>query len=69
MNTIYGLYLKDIEPHPSGKWAVSLEDYPNQTYPAFITGASTLYPSSVVSKIVGELFQLTDQNKPMLFSG
>jgi hypothetical protein len=66
-NTLYGLYLKDIEPHPSGKWAVSLEDYPNRTYPEFITGASTLYPSLIISKIVQELFYMIDQNKSILF--
>jgi hypothetical protein len=66
-NTLYGLYLKDIEPHPSGKWAVSLENYPNRTYPEFITGASTLYPSLIISKIIRELFQMIEQNKPILF--
>jgi hypothetical protein len=66
-NTLYGLYLKDIEPHPSGKWAVSLEDYPNETYPEFITGASTLYPSSIINKILQELFSMINQNKSILF--
>ena len=66
-NTLYGLHLKDVEPHPSGKWAVSLEDYPNQTYPEFITGASTLYPSLIISGMVRQLFQMIHQNKPILF--
>lgn len=66
-NTLYGLYLKDVEPHPSGKWAVSLEDYPNRTYPEFITGASTLYPSLIISGMVRQLFKMIHQNKPILF--
>lgn len=66
-NTLYGLHLKDVEPHPSGKWAVSLEDYPNETYPEFITGASTLYPSMIISSMVGQLFRMVHQNKPILF--
>ncbi len=67
LNTLYGLYLKDIEPHPSGKWAVSLEDYPNKTYPEFITGASTLYPSLVINQLVQELFHMINQNKSIFF--
>jgi hypothetical protein len=66
-NTIYGLYLSDIEPHPSGKWAVSLEDYPNRTYPSFIIGASTLYPSLILSKIVERIFHLIEENKRIFF--
>ena len=66
-NTLYGLYLKDIEPHPSGKWAVSLQDYPNRTYPEFITGASTLYPSSVINLLVQKLFHMINQNKSIFF--
>jgi len=66
-NTLYGLYLKDIEPHPSGKWAVSLQDYPNRTYPEFITGASTLYPSLIINNILEELFSMIYQNKSILF--
>ena len=66
-NTLYGLHFKDIEPHPSGKWAVSLEDYPNETYPEFITGASTLYPSVTISRIVQQLFHMIHENKPILF--
>jgi hypothetical protein len=46
---------------------VSLEDYPNQTYPAFITGASTLYPSLIIQKIVQELFSMINQNQSILF--
>ena len=65
--TLYGLYLADIEPHPSGKWAVSLEDFPNRTYPAFITGASTLYPSGVIPPIVDRLFQMIDRNQSIFF--
>jgi len=67
LNTLYGLYLKDIEPHPSGKWAVSLEDYPNRTYPEFITGASTLYPSLIINNILEELFSIINQNKSIFF--
>jgi hypothetical protein len=66
-NTLYGLYLKDIEPHPSGKWAVSLEDYPNRTYPPFIIGASTLYPSSVINSLVQRLFHMINQNQSIFF--
>jgi len=66
-NTLYGLYLTDIEPHPSGKWAVSLTDYPNRTYPSFITGASTLYPSLIINKIVQRIFDLVEENKSILF--
>jgi len=66
-NTIYGLYLADIEPHPSGKWAVSLTDYPNQTYPTFIIGASTLYPSLIINKLIERIFYLVEQNKPIFF--
>lgn len=66
-NTIYGLYLADIEPHPSGKWAVSLTDYPNQTYPTFIIGASTLYPSLIINKLVNRIFNLVDENKSIFF--
>ena len=65
--TLYGLYLADIEPHPSGKWAVSLEDFPNRTYPAFVTGASTLYPSGVIPPIVDRLFQMIDRNQSIFF--
>jgi len=67
LNTLYGLYLTDIEPHPSGKWAVSLIDYPNRTFPSFVLGASILYPTSVINQIVQRIFQLIDQNKPTLF--
>jgi hypothetical protein len=66
-NTLYGLYLPDIEPHPSGKWAVSLTDYPNRTYPSFITGASTLYPSIIVNKLVEKIFQFVEEDQPILF--
>ena len=66
-NTIYGLHLKNIEPHPSGKWAVSLTDYPNQTYPEFITGASTLYPSVIINQIVDKIDHFIEQNKSILF--
>lgn len=67
LNTIYGLHLKNIEPHPTGKWAVSLKDYPNETYPEFITGASTLYPSIILDKILYELFDMINQNKSIFF--
>ncbi|CAF0785598.1 unnamed protein product [Adineta ricciae] len=66
-NTIYGLYLADIEPHPSGKWAVSLTDFPNRTYPTFIIGASTLYPAIVVPKLVDSVFSLVEQSQPIFF--
>ena len=66
-NTMYGLYLTDIEPHPSGKWAVSLADYPNRTYPSFITGASTLYPSNVIDKLIEKLFYWVEQNQSTFF--
>ena len=66
-NTMYGLYLSDIEPHPSGKWAVSLADYPNRTYPAFITGASTLYPTGLISRLAERIFQLVERHQPMFF--
>jgi hypothetical protein len=66
-NTLYGLYLTDIEPHPSGKWAVSLIDYPNRTFPSFITGASTLYPSLIVNNLVQKIFHLVDENKSIFF--
>jgi len=66
-NTLYGLYLTDIEPHPSGKWAVSLIDYPNRTFPSFITGASTLYPSLIINNLVEKIFQLVDENKSIFF--
>lgn len=65
--TIYGLYLPDIEPHPSGKWAVSLADYPNRTYPTFIIGASTLYPAQVVPRLAQGVFHLVEQNQPIFF--
>jgi hypothetical protein len=67
LNTLYGLYLTDIEPHPSGKWAVSLTDYPNRTFPSFITGASTLYPSLIVNNLVQKIFHLVDENKSIFF--
>jgi hypothetical protein len=66
-NTLYGLYLTDIEPHPSGKWAVSLNDYPNRTFPSFITGASTLYPTLTINKLVQRIFDLVEQNKSIFF--
>jgi hypothetical protein len=66
-NTMYGLYLADIEPHPSGKWAVSLADYPNRTYPSFITGASTLYPSNVIDKLAAKLFYWVERNQSTFF--
>lgn len=66
-NTMYGLYLNDIEPHPSGKWAVSLADYPHRTYPAFITGASTLYPTALISRLVERIFQLVERQQPIFF--
>jgi hypothetical protein len=66
-NTLYGQYLADIEPHPSGKWALSLNDYPNRTYPSFIVGSATLYPSKIIDKIVEKLFSILEENKPMLF--
>jgi len=66
-NTLYGLYLTDIEPHPSGKWSVSLNDYPNRTFPSFITGASTLYPSLIVNKLVDKIFQLVEEDKSIFF--
>jgi len=66
-NTLYGLYLKDIEPHPTGKWAVSLEDYPNRTYPEFLIGASILYPSLIINKIVQKFFSIINQNQSILF--
>lgn len=66
-NTLYGLYLTDIEPHPAGKWAVSLTDYPNRTFPSFITGASTLYPSGIVHRLVDQIFHLVDDNQLIFF--
>jgi hypothetical protein len=66
-NTLYGLYLTDIEPHPSGKWAVSLTDYINRTFPSFITGASTLYPSLIVNKLVDKIFQFVEEDKSIFF--
>jgi hypothetical protein len=67
LNTLYGLYLTDIEPHPSGKWAVSLIDYPNRTFPSFITGASTLYPSLIINNLVKKIFDSVEENKSILF--
>jgi len=64
---IYGLYLRDIEPHPSGKWAVSLKDFPNRTYPTFIIGASTLYSSKLIRPIVEELDRMVDRNESIFF--
>lgn len=64
---IYGLYLSNIEPHPSGKWAVSLKDFPNQTYPSFIIGASTLYGSKLIRPIVEELDRMVDRNESIFF--
>ncbi|UJR21659.1 hypothetical protein I4U23_024736 [Adineta vaga] len=66
-NTIYGLYLADIEPHPTGKWSVSLTDFPNRTYPTFIIGASILYPSIIVPRLVDGVYNLVDKNQPILF--
>ena len=66
-NTLYGLCLADTEPHPAGKWAVSLTDYPNRTFPAFITGASTLYPSGLVHQLVDQIFRSVDDNQLILF--
>ena len=66
-NTLYGLYLTDIEPHPAGKWAVSLTDYPNRTFPSFITGASTLYPSKILPKLVNQIFHLVEENQLIFF--
>lgn len=66
-NTLYGSCLTDIEPHPSGKWAVSLNDFPNRTFPSFVLGASTLYPTLVIKPIVQRIFQLAEENKPILF--
>lgn len=64
---IYGLYLQDIEPHPSGKWAVSLKDFPNRTYPTFIIGAATFYSSAVIRPIVEELDRMIDRNESIFF--
>lgn len=64
---IYGLYLENIEPHPSGKWAVSLKDFPNRTYPTFIIGASTIYGSKLIRPIVEELDRMVDRNESIFF--
>lgn len=66
-DTMYGLFLPNIEPHPSGRWAVSLRDFPNATYPDFLIGASILYPTNVLPKIVDKVFELVEQNQPILF--
>ena len=66
-DTLYGFHFKDIEPHPSGKWAVSLADYANKTYPEFITGAFTLYPVELVSRIVEKIFSLAEQGRQTFF--
>nr|ACD54727.1 beta-1,3-galactosyltransferase 1-like protein [Adineta vaga] len=66
-NKIRGLYIPPVRPHPIGKWAISLEDYPNVTYPAYITGASALYPSNLIPNLVSEMFRIVELNVPIIF--
>lgn len=66
-NTMYGLFLPNIEPHPTGRWAVSLRDYPNDTYPDFLIGASILYPTNILPHVVERIFDLVERNQPILF--